>query len=259
MYRKIIGVVTLTAALSLSACGDGNEGTSAAMDEIQALAAQLTALEAEAALIKDSNDIKRLQRTYGFYLDAQMWDEMADMFTEDGTFEIGLDGVYVGRERVRAYFYALGGGRAGIPRGRLAEHFQLQAVVNVADDGQTARARWRGLIMSGTLGESAIIGEGPYEITYRKVDAIWHIQSVHWYNTYRVNYEDGGWAKNPDASGGKYVSHILPPDLPPTEVYETWPSVYFPPFHYANPVTGRATGAGYEFFTNPAQEGADHE
>ena len=44
--------------------------------------------------IEDINAIKRLQRAYGYYFDEGLWDEMAELFSADATFEMGLDGAY---------------------------------------------------------------------------------------------------------------------------------------------------------------------
>jgi len=49
---------------------------------------------------------------------------------------------------------------------------------------------------------------------------------------------DKGWAK--DAQPAPGPSREFPPDQPPTRVYGTYPKFYIPPFHFANPVTGRS-------------------
>ncbi len=231
--------VLLAVVLLASACG--NSGNSAApapspADRIAALDAQVAQLDAEAARAEDVSEIKRLQRAYGYYLDAAQWDAMADLFADDGTIEIGLDGVYVGKERIREYLHTLGGGGVGLARGELNEHLILQPVIDVAPDGRTALGRWRALIIAGQYHKTARWGEGPYENDYVKQNGVWKIQTLHWYQTFMVPYA-GGWAKNKDVNGGIYVSRKLPPDRPPTERYETWPGVYLPPYHYKNPVT----------------------
>jgi hypothetical protein len=215
--------------------GPPDAGTEHADEPLAAAASKLAALEHRQSLITDTKEIKRLQRAYGYYVDEALWDEVADLFTADGTIEIGLDGIYVGKERVRAYFYALGGGKTGLAEGELNEHFQLMPVVTVAPDGTTAKARWRALILAGRLGESAIWGEGPYENEYVKDDGVWKIKTLHWYQALYVPYE-GGWQTEPDPTGAKFVSATLPPDRPPTVEYKTWPDTYIPPFSFPNPV-----------------------
>lgn len=213
---------------------DAGASMSAAVFEIQ-----IAELETRAQRLKDINAIKRLQRAYGYYLDNAMWDEILDLFSDDSTFEIALDGVYIGKESIRKYLYALSGSGPGLAAGVLNEHFQLQPVIDVAADGNTAMGRWRALIMSGTYGESATWGEGPYENTYIKEDGIWKIKDSHWYETILVPYEGGWAAEREDLHNGKIVSNIVPPDAPPSEEYAVWPGVYLPPFHYKNPVTGK--------------------
>ena len=199
-----------------------------------ALLKRLEQLEADVNRIEDARAVKRLQRAYGYYIDQGMWNQAADLFESQGTIEIGLDGVYVGQERVRQYLFALGDGREGLRHGQLNEHLTLQPVVHVAADGNTAQGRWRALIMAGQLGKNAFWGEGVYENEYVKQNGIWKISKLHWYQTFMVPYA-GGWAKNADSTGGIYVSKNLKPDRPPSERYEVWPGVYMPPYHYENP------------------------
>src|SRR6185437_5374259 len=118
---------------------------------------------------------------------------------------------------------AVGGGRTGLAPGQLYENMQLMPYVTVASDGRTAKATWRDVILSGQLGNRATWGEGPYGNEYVKDRGVWKIQSLHWYQTLVVPYS-GGWAKNTDVNGGKYVSDQLPPDRPPTEQYRTCPA-----------------------------------
>jgi hypothetical protein len=174
--------------------------------------------------------VRRLQRAYGYYIDAAMWDAAADLFTLDGSIELGLDGIYRGRERVREYLHALGQGRSGLLDGQLQECLQLQPLIMVAADGLSARARWRAFVLSGQLGREAFWSEGPYENEYRIENGCWQIGKLHWYQTFCVPYA-GGWPRNADANGGVYVGQRLRADAEPSERYGTWPAVYTPPFH----------------------------
>ena len=54
------------------------------MDEKQSteLRERITVLREKVQRIKDGNDIKRLQRIFGYYFDRGLWDEMADLFSD---------------------------------------------------------------------------------------------------------------------------------------------------------------------------------
>ena len=229
----------LACATLIAACGGTPAQSDSPSPKVVALQKQLAQLERDAGRIEDANAVKRLQRAYGYYIDQAQWDQVADLFAPNASIEIGLDGVYVGQKRIREYLRTLGGGSLGLKQGQLNEHLELQPVVNVSDDGLTAKARWRAFIMMGELGANARWGEGTYENEYAKRNGVWMISKVHWYQTFMVPYE-GGWAKNKDLNGGVYVSKQLPPDRPPSETYGVWPSVYIPPFHYKNPVATAA-------------------
>ena len=210
---------------------------SAGMDEkqITEYRERIRVLKARAQRIKDCNDIKRLQRIFGYYFDRGLWDEMADLFSENATLEYARDGVYTGKEKIRKYFYAFGGNKSGLREGQLNEHFQLMPVITLSDDGLTAKGRWRDLSLQGQYGKEAFWGEGPYENEYIREDGVWKISKLCWYQTILVSYE-GGWAKNKDANQGIYVSKILKPDIPLKKDYGYWPETFLPPFHFSNPV-----------------------
>ena len=71
--------------------------------KLAALEAKLGALEQEIQLLEDSKAIKRLQRAYGYYLDHVLAEDLAGLFAQDGTVELGQSGVYVGQPRVAEY------------------------------------------------------------------------------------------------------------------------------------------------------------
>jgi acetyl esterase/lipase len=193
------------------------------------------ALDARARVLRDEQQIENLQRIYGYYVDRAMWDQVADLFADDGTIEMGQRGVYVGKPRIREFLNLLG--PAGLTDGRLNDHIQLQIIADVSPDGHTARSRSRELAMTGEYQGSGTWSEGTYENSYVKQDGVWKIKSLHFYPTFITDY-DQGWAK--DAQPAPEPSTKLPPDRGPTEVYEIYPKAYVPPFHYPNPVTGKA-------------------
>lgn len=210
-------------------------------ERVHRLKERLARLQGEAQRREDYQAIIRLQRAYGFYIDKGYWHEASDLFSEDATFEQGVDGVYVGRKRIHQAIVRLAGGQPGpgLPFGQLNEHFQLQPVITVAEDGITAQGRWHGLSMTGQFGEHAEWGEGVYENAYRKEDGIWMITASHFYPNFVAPYE-GGWASL-DPVEGDWRSPALadfPPDRPPTATYKPFPDIFAPPFHYAHPVTG---------------------
>ncbi|HTT01707.1 MAG TPA: nuclear transport factor 2 family protein [Steroidobacteraceae bacterium] len=190
-------------------------------------------LEHRAMLLQDAQQIENLQRIYGYYLDRAQWDQVADLFADDGSIEMGLRGVYVGKRHIRQFLDLLG--HEGLRYGWLNDHIQLQPIADVAPDGRTARLRSRELAMTGVYGEHGTWGEGTYENSFVKQGGVWKFQSLHFYPTFITDY-DQGWAK--DAQPAPGTSSSLPPDRPPTQNYAIYPKAFVPPFHYRNPVTG---------------------
>lgn len=169
--------------------------------------ADVAALAQRVARLEDLNAIKRLQRAYGYYVDEGQWDRVAELFSSDGSIEIGLDGVYRGRDRIREYLHALGGGRNGLEPGQLNEHFQLMPVVTLGTDGTTAQGTWRAVILNGRLGRDAFWGEGPYINEYVKEDGVWKIQRSNLVPLFRNPYRYS-WGESPH-HGSVNVSGML--------------------------------------------------
>jgi len=202
--------------------------------------AQITALTQRVETLEATRAIKKLQRAFGFYVDRGLWDDAADLFAADGTIEIGMDGVYVGKARIRDYLEKLHGGQPGLIYGQLNEWVTLQPVVDVASDGLSGKARWRDLGMLGQYKKHAEWRDGIYENAYVKQDGVWKIQSLHLYVNFLVPYEKG-WArlKPGEGLGPSAVSKAFPPDRPPSVAYQSFPETFVPPFHAPNPVTGK--------------------
>ena len=211
----------------------GRPAESQPTDSLDALSARAALLAQEITLLEDVNAIKKLQRTYGFYTDKQLWSAAADLFSADGEIEVGVRGVYVGRDRIRE-FLLLNGPETPQPN-RLFDHMQLQPVVHVAPDGTTAKGRWHVFAQEAVHGEYANWGLGVLENEYVKEDNVWKIRRHHFFTTMYTPYE-AGWAKQAIPNAGP--SADVAPDRPPTVAYEAYTKAFVVPFHYENPVTG---------------------
>jgi hypothetical protein len=201
------------------------------------LAEKVAQLELRAGRLEDRAAIENLTRAYGYYVDKQLWHEVVALFSSDARVEIAGRGVYKGSKSIdRLFRLAMGGGRIGLADGGLFNHMILQGVVNVADDGRTAKGRWRAFVQIGQHQKFGIWSEGTYENDYVKIDGVWRISGMHFFATYYTPY-DQGWAKRALPNNGP--SGEYGPDAPPSKIYDVYPGHYVPPFHYPNPVTGR--------------------
>ncbi len=194
----------------------------------------VTRLRQQVQHLEDVRDIQILQRAYGYYVDKNLWPQVADLFAEDGTLEIGGRGVFVGKSRVLQYLQWLG----SPVEGKLYDHTQLQPVVDVSADGKTAKGRWRALVFGGNLGGDSVLGDCIYENEYRKENGKWKIATLHAYFIMYTMLNRGGWGKF--AMPNTRPEKTLPPDRPPTLVYDMYPGVLTAPNHFVNPVTGVA-------------------
>ena len=197
------------------------------------LQAKLASLQKQVELLEDAKAIERLQQAYGYYISEGMGSEAAALFSDSpaSSIEYAQQGVYVGKNRIRAF---LTHGGEGLKDGEIREAPIMQGIVHVAPDGKTAKGRWRTLMMSGTYGQDGLWTEGPFENEYAKEGGVWKLSKVHWYTTVIGSYDEGWHKKNYPAPG---PLADLPPDLPPTDKYAAFPSFFLPPYHYLHPVT----------------------
>lgn len=228
---KSAGAGGLAILLALAVAGCSQSGSST-QQELAALKADVAALKQQAGRAQDYIEIANLQSIYGYYVDKSRWDDAADLFSANASLEIAGRGLFVGQARIREYLNQLG----KMEYGRLYNHMQLQPVIHVAEDGSSAKARWRSFMQVGKLGKEARWGEATYENEYVKDGGAWKISKLHSFITFYVDF-DKGWNKG----AVELPKHLdrLEPDSETTVKYGAFPDVFIPPYHYKNPVSGK--------------------
>ena len=202
--------------------------------DVAELHATLTSLEQRIGLLEDVEQLEKLNSVYGYYLAHNEWDNFAGLFAPEGTIEIAMRGVYVGRSAVRRSMDLYGA--AGSKHGLLHNHMQYQPVIHVAEDGRSAQMRSRAFSIMGEFERYGQWMGGVYENEYVKEDGVWMLDKDRQFNTYFAPYAIGWKELAPRLP--PQVSTTNPPDLPPTSPFEMYPRAFLPPYHYANPVTG---------------------
>jgi hypothetical protein len=228
----LIVLVLTTMAFFIPQFVDMQRELQALRGEVGSLSNEVAPLRAQAQAANDYIAVANLQTTYGYYVDKSRWDDVAALFTDDATLEIAGRGLFVGRDNIRTYLEALG----PMEYGRMYNHMQLQPVIHIAPEGNTAKARWRSFMMVGKLGAEARWGEATYENEYRKENGLWKISKLHSYIGFYVDY-DTGWNKGAVELPG--TKENTTPDGAPTVQYSPFPEPFIPPYHYPNPVTGQ--------------------
>jgi hypothetical protein len=223
------------AVVMLGALGAVANAATPTEAEIAAVAQQLNALGERIGRLQDLTEVEIVQHAYGYYVDKAQWRSLSDLFAEDATLEIGGKGVFTGKARVFEYM-TVGLGPIGPRDGLLIDHQQFQCLPTIHDDGVTAEARCIAFVMS-----SGGWGHVYYEDDYIKENGVWKFKKLHgpfnMYSGYKLGWVD-------QVTVNTFPEKFPPwPDLPPTIIYLTYPSYYIEPFHYPNPVTGKAMPA----------------
>jgi hypothetical protein len=208
----------------------------------QEMEARIKELEKQVSVLRDIEDIQRLQKSYGFYLEHWLYEDLINLFADDPDTTLNImAGIYLGKEGVRRYFSSLK---------HLAENpeflhqiMQLSGIVDVAVDGQTAQGRFFGfgcaaVPMGG--GVKPLACNGIYTAEYIKEGGVWKILKLTW-NPLFMSAPQQGWVKQEriDAVSGKsIVSASAKPDKP-RDTNPVYPTGYVVPFHFKHPVTGK--------------------
>jgi hypothetical protein len=215
--------------------GSPGDHAAAPATSATALADALAALDVRITRLEDADAIERLDTIRAYYLAHSQWDNSAALFAPDGSIEIAMRGVYVGRASVRRNLNLYT--EVGMQAGLLHNHMTYQHVVHIANDGLSAKMRARAFSIMGQHTVYAQWMGGTYENEYVKENGVWMIKRDHQINTYFAPYALGFKDLVPRAP--PQITASNPPDLPPTLAFELYPSAFLPPYHYPNPVTGR--------------------
>jgi hypothetical protein len=249
--------LALSAFLGLTLCASSFANDDAA--RLAALHARVKAMAAETAYVEAITKIQRLGRAFGYYTDKGYFGEAADLFTDDGTFQWGVDGVYKGKPRIKELLTRHGGGSLhdgpGLPFGRLNLRMQLQPMVTVAADGNSAHARWREWALLGEYKKSATWGDAIIEDDYAKEGGVWKIAARRYFLNFEAPYQ-GGWASLQAVSGDwpSAVARDFPPDAPTPTVYQPFPTVFVPPYDYAGTIRAIQSRPPFESPQRPDDE-----
>ena len=212
--------------------------------DIKEMENRLKELEKQVAKLKDLEDINRLQKSYGYYLEHWMHEDVIDLFADDPDTTLNImAGIYLGKEGVRRYF----GGLTKMAESPefLHQIMQLSGVVDIDDDGKTAKGRWYGFgSVSLPMGDGVhqFFTDGIYAAEYVKKDGKWQILKLTWNPLYTAQPAKG-WVKpervaTPDQSKKPVPGGSTKPDKP-RDMDPRYPSGYIVPFHYKHPVTGK--------------------
>ena len=219
--------------------------------ELSLLRQKLDDLEHEVGRLRDESDIRKVQYSYGYFIDKSQYNECVDLFSEDGEVWF-LGGIYKGKAGVRRLYIErfqtqFTGGHNGPRYGWLLDHPQMQMIIDVAPDRSVACARGRSTMQAG-LHETAKGNQrqwwegGVYENQYLREDGVWKLARLAYYPHWHANYADG-WAKTPidfvPMPATLYPEDPLGPDALIDPRPRLWPATDIVPFHYVHPVTGK--------------------
>lgn len=264
----VLGVMIVFSLLFIfvSSCTNPNTGLEEKLAQVNSanteLEKKLNEMDNRMGILEDTQAIRNLHYAYGYYIDKCLYEDVVDLFAENGEVHF-FGGVFRGKEQgvrrlyVGNFLQGFTGGKPGPVYGFLLDHPQMQDVIHVAPDRKTAKARFRCLMQAGShesspSAKAAIAkGETPmvwweggiYENSYVKENGVWKIQILNYNPLWHADYASG-WGKSKmiydgTASPKLYPENPTGPDAPMENPPATWPNTSIVPFHYMNPVTGK--------------------
>eukprot|EP01035_Chromulina_nebulosa_P004206 gene4206-5739_t len=143
-------------------------------------------------------------------------------------------------------------GRPGPVDGLVLDHFQMQDIITIAPDRQTAKGRFRGMLLGGW--HDSVIDQKPdfmpqqfweagiYENDYVREDGVWKIKRLDYMMQWQGDYETGlaHTVAHLQPAAVLYPEDPTGPDviLPAAQIRQTWPHRQDVPMHFAHPRFG---------------------
>ncbi|MCC6381660.1 MAG: nuclear transport factor 2 family protein [Dehalococcoidia bacterium] len=117
-------------------------------------------------------EIRQIKYAFCRGVDAHAWDDVANLWAEDGSADYGPRfGTLAGREAIRAFYRKLLEGSASTT-------LHTAANPTIALEGETARGEWAMVTAVIRPGEPPQWNLGRYFESYRRVEGKWKLQSM---------------------------------------------------------------------------------
>lgn len=142
--------------------------------------------------LNDEDTVRNLQSALGYYIDRKMWDDVTDMFVEDGSVSNAQGDSWRGKGGVRQWLEATMG-PAGLKHGQLTDRPQFDVIVDIRPGRSEAFVTGIELAMLGEADEE----RGSWELSrfvnrYIKQGGIWKLAEIRHQPQFSADY-DIGW------------------------------------------------------------------
>jgi len=181
-------------------------------DQDAGLKDQIDQLSNQLGIHQDMNTIRTLHQDYESYLDRSMYEEVVNLFANDGAVSYN-GGLFTGKERGVRRLYCdhfragLSGKKIEPAPGFALDHIRLQDMIEVAPDRKSAQARFAYSMQVGApiISDSQLVkmarlqGQGIikwweggiHEVSYVKEGNIWKIKRLEYRVIEKANYAPG--------------------------------------------------------------------
>lgn len=154
--------------------------------------------------VESVREIKDVQRTFAQMAQFGRWNDMAGLFSTNGTVRIGLGNLVpsgkttslIGRKAIADWLETDSGSMNGITPGSLSILLNEDGLVTLSPDGRSAKARWNCMRFMGDGAGTTRIEGGIYENEYALSEVAeqklrWEISLLRYYPMYEGNYSKG--------------------------------------------------------------------